>query len=293
MFKNPPKIFAHSSALKNGNFVVEDGIILKDNEQYSLKSRECPHRGYIMHTPGEIVKNVVCKLHGFAWGSDGKPLSKEPYCDHFYKLANHGNLTLGRTGLIFENFNDQDNVEWMEALSKETDLDFVRTIRGESKGSWLWMMEQLTDLLHIRQDGIHPRLSLETPLNEENFNLSMGENYAVQKYTNINGVSGYWIFVYPGFDIEFEPGKLMINRIIPKDKNQEFGFDWEIQLYYAPWVDSIERAEWEKAIEVIYEDMAAIENIKRPFFPLKRMVNDWERQSKHWGEWFLENKIKC
>jgi hypothetical protein len=292
MFNSPPQIYAHSSALKNGNFVIEEGIILKNNNTYTLKSRECPHRGYVMHTPGEIVKNVVCKLHGFAWDSEGKPLSKEPYCDHFYKLATHGELELGKTGLLVKNFNDQEEVEWINELSKQTDLEFSHSVNGESSGSSLWLMEQLTDLLHLRQDGVHPRQSLETPLDSEHMVLSMGENYSVQKYTNVNGTVGFWVFIYPGFGVEFEPGKLLITRVIPKNKNEEFGFRWEMQLYYAPWVDSIERTEWEKAVAVYLEDVDAIENIRRPFFPLKRMVNDWEKQMHHWGEWYTKNLKK-
>lgn len=291
MFASPPEIYAHISALKNGNFVIEDGIILKNENEFTLRSRECPHRGYIMHTSGEIIKNVVCKLHGFAWDSCGKPLPKEPGRDHFYKLAIHGRLEIRKTGLLVENFSDDDS-EWMSALAKETDLEFNRTIRGESPGSRLWMMEQLTDLLHIRQNGIHPRQSLETPLEKEHMELSMGQDYSVQKYKNINGVSGYWVFIYPGFGVEFEPGKLSITRIIPKNKNEEFGYRWEMQLYYAPWVDSLDRGEWEKNIAVYLEDVAAAENIRRPFFPLKRMVSEWEGQMKHWGEWYLKNLKK-
>ena len=292
MFKQSPNIFAHASALKNGSFVVEDGIIFKNDDQYTLKSRECPHRGYVMHAPGDIVKNVVCKLHGFAWDNHGKPLSQEPHCNHFYKLADKGNLELGKTGLLFENFNDANDDEWIKDLGKQTDLEFDKTIRGESAGSCLWIMETLTDLIHIRQNGIHPRQSLETPLSPETFNLSEGDNYVVQQYKNINGNSGYWVFIYPGFGVEFEPGKLLITRITPKHKNKEFEYYWEMQLYYAPGVDSTARAEWEKCIDVFKEDVEAVERIRKPFFPLKRTVNAWENQTKHWGNWYSKNLKK-
>ena len=60
MFNNPPNMYAHISALKNGHFVVEDKIIFNKDGQYSLKGRECPHRGYIMQEPGDVIKTVVC-----------------------------------------------------------------------------------------------------------------------------------------------------------------------------------------------------------------------------------------
>jgi nitrite reductase/ring-hydroxylating ferredoxin subunit len=294
MFNNPPSIYAYKSALNNGHFVVEDEIIFKNDNTYCLKSRECPHRGYLMQETGDVVKNVICKLHGFSWDAEGKPLENtaEPCRNHFYKLHHHGELELGQTGLLFKNFKEDLNVEWQRDLSQETELEFVKTMRGESSGSWLWFMEQLTDLLHIRQNGIHPRQALETPLSEKTMSISVGENYAVQQYTNVNGLPGYWVFVFPGIGLEFEHGKLLISRTIPKDTNIEFGYSWELQFYYAPWVDKNEREEWEKCVEVYMEDIEAVEKIKRPYFPLKKMVNPWEEQMYCWGQWYLKNKIK-
>jgi nitrite reductase/ring-hydroxylating ferredoxin subunit len=291
MFKNPPNIYAHSSALQNGHFVTEDEIIFKKDEKYSIKSRECPHRGYIMQEPGDIVKNVICKLHGFSWDDNGKPLnnSLDPCRNHFYKLHHHGELELGTSGLLFQNFKEDLNWEWIKALSKETDLEFNRTLRGESNGSWLWFQEQLTDVLHLRPNGIHPRQSLETPL--ELVVQGFEEEIVTQTYTLPTGTVGYWVYIFPWIGIEFEPGKLLINRIIPKDINNEFGFNWELQLYYDPQIDKNEREEWEKCIEVYREDLEAIEKIRRPFFPLKRQINDLERQMYQWGQWYLKNKI--
>jgi hypothetical protein len=291
MFKNPPNIYAHVSALKNGHFVTEDEIILKKDEKYSIKSRECPHRGYTMQEPGDVVKNVVCKLHGFAWDDEGKPFeNKNDLCrNHFYRLHHHGNLEIGKSGLLFQNFKEQEQSEWVQVLNKMTDLEFVKTLTGESFGSRFWMMEQLTDILHFRQNGIHPRQTLETPL--ELLEQRLEEGCSIQKNTNVSGVVGYWVFVYPGFGIEFEPGKLLITRIIPKNKKEEFGYIWEMQFYYAPWVDKNEQEEWEKCKDVYIEDVLAVEKIKRPYFPLKKMVNKYEEQMHHWGKWYLNNKI--
>lgn len=287
MFKNYPQIYAHNSALNNGNFVTEDKIVCKDNSVLSLKSRECPHRGYIMHTPGEVVKNIVCKMHGLAWDNNGYPCQEKSQCDHFYKLHHHGEPELGKSGLLFKNFEEPVDSEWVQVLSQQTDLEFNRTIRGSSTGSWLWFMEQLTDVLHLRQGGIHPRQALETPLST--MQLDQGEGHVTQIYTLPSGIKGYWIYIFPGYAVEFEPGKLLINRVIPNNIETEFGFAWELQLYYSASVDAVEREDWEKQIEVFMEDLAAVEKIKRPFFPLKRMMTDLEKLTYYWGDWYSKN----
>ena len=287
MFKNAPNIYAHVSALKNGNFVLYDKIIVKNNQQYDIKSRECPHRGYIMHKPGDQINHVNCKLHNFAWTQEGIPLDNENYCQHFYKLQHNGTANLGQTGLIFENFEEPTEEEWYKILTNTPALSYSHSVLEHSNGSWLWLMEQMTDLLHLRQNGIHPRQSLETPLNSiEN---KFGTNWSIQMYPTCDGEKGFWLFVYPGFNIEYEPGKLMINRVTPDDQNKEYGFTWHMQFYYADNIGQVEKENWEKVIETYKEDVAAIENIKRSFFPLKKIVNAHEAQSKHWSDWYLNN----
>jgi hypothetical protein len=290
MFKKSPNIFSHVSSLNNGNFVLHDKIVIKNGESYDIKSRECPHRGYIMHTPGDVIKNVVCKLHGFAWDQEGKPLSKEPYCKHFYKLHHHGSAKESITGLIVDDFDIPQDAEWVKMLSADKDLVYSHSITESSNGSWLWLMEQMTDLLHVRQNGIHPRQSLETPL--DNMETEFGDGWSLQMYPTCYGSKGFWLFVYPGFNVEYEPGQLIITRVTPNDPNHEYGFTWQMQFYYSPAIDSVAKEAWEKCVEVYREDIKAIENIKRPYFPLKRTVNKWEDQMKHWGEWYIQNKLK-
>lgn len=290
MFKNNPNVLAHVSALRNGNFVLQDKIIVKNENSYEVKNRECPHRGYLMHEPGDMVNHVVCKLHGFAWDQSGRPLEKEPYCSHFYKLHHQGVADVGKTGILFQDFVEPENAEWVKILSEAEGLEYSHGVGGTSNGSRLWLMEQMTDLLHIRQNGVHPRQSLETPL--DNMQTDFGDGWAIQIYPTCYGSKGFWLFVYPGFNIEYEPGRLMITRVTPNDINSEYGFTWHMQFYYSPEIGKVEKEEWEKCVDVYREDIAAIENIKRPFFPLKRTVSKWEDQMKHWGEWYLANKLK-
>lgn len=289
MFKNPPQIYAHISALTNGNLVLHDKIVVKNNNQIDIKNRECPHRGYLMHTPGDVVKNVMCKLHGFAWNNDGSPLSQEPYCDHFYRLSRCGSAKVGESGLIFQNFNEPIDAKWVKILSADKDLVYSHSVIEASTGSWLWLMEQMTDLLHVRQNGVHPRQSLETPLDK--IEIDFGDGWAIQSYPTCYGTTGFWLFIYPGFNVEYEPGQLIITRVTPNDPTQEYGFTWQMQFYYSKDIDSVAKEIWEKCIDVYREDVRSIENIKRPFNPLKTTVSKWENQMIHWGEWYSKNKI--
>jgi nitrite reductase/ring-hydroxylating ferredoxin subunit len=290
MFKNSPNIFAHTSGLKDGNLVLHDTIVIKNDNTYCIKSRECPHRGYLMHEPGHVVKDVTCKLHGFCWDNNGLPLVKEPNANHFYKLHHLGDIEVGKSGILFQNFKEPIEAEWVKLLSAEKELVYSHSVMKSSNGSRLWFMEQMTDLLHVRQNGIHPRQSLETPLSS--MEADYGDGWTIQMYPTCYGNKGFWLFIYPGFNIEYEPGRLIVTRLTPHDPASEYGFTLQIQFYYSSSVDSIDKEAWEKCLEVYDEDIAAIENINRPFFPLKRTVNHWENQVKHWSDWYKENLQK-
>ena len=282
MFANPPLILAHESSCNSGGFVVPDRIIVKENNSYALKARVCPHRGYIMHNIGDIITNQIqCKLHGFCWDKTGNPATEE----HFYKLPHYGTVEKGRSGLLFQNFVEPKDAEWVEILSKEKNLQYTKSYSGKSNGSWLWLMDLDADLLHFRENGVHPRQSLETPL--ETLTITNGDDWCQQI-----SKSGFWLFVFPFTAIEYEPGKLSVNRVVPNDIKNEYGFEWHTQIYYDPSVDSSRREIWEKLINVYLEDIETIENIKPPFYPLKKKINKWEDHTMLWAEWYHKNLIR-
>ena len=150
MFNNPPKIFAHLASLKNSNFVLHEYILNYSNNKVNLFHRYCPHRMYPLHSAGEHVKEITCKFHNFKWSEDGTPLNNP-------KTLNCGTASIGRSGLIFKNFQEPDH-KWVDDLASETELEYSHCYQGESKGSWLWLMEAEVDLLHVYKGGIHPLL---------------------------------------------------------------------------------------------------------------------------------------
>jgi len=276
MFKHPPKILAHRSAVKNGNFVTPDYILGNDSE--SLFNRYCPHRRYPISEVGDVLReSMLCNFHGFEWGLKGVPINND-------KHINCGKMSTGKSGLLFKDFVEPEH-KWVDDLASETSLEYSHVRTGTSKGSWLWMMEIQADLLHIRngEGAIHPGLSAVTDL--EQISMDHGDGWILQTCS-----TGWWLFIYPFTFIEWSKGCLSINYTIPKDKNNEFGFDWITQFYYDPSVTAEKRKEFETLEDVFKEDVVAIEKQKGPWFPITIPYNRLEEHCVHYGKWVMINK---
>lgn len=277
MFKNPPNVLAHTTVLQDGNFVLPDYILNKADE-INLFHRFCPHRMYPMHTPGEHVENVYCKFHGFEWTKDGTPINNN-------KKLTCGKAQVGSSGLIFKNFEEPEH-SWVKDLAKETNLVYSHSFQGESKGSWLWLMDAEADLLHVRDQGIHPFLSKQVKI--EDIIMEQGDGWILQTHPD-----GWWLYVFPFSFVEYgNDGCVMINRVIPNDINSEYGFKWITQFYYRPEVSANTRLIFETAEAVFKEDVETVELQSVDYYPLMNPMNKYEDHCVHWGQWYNQNKIK-
>jgi len=277
MLKKLPKVLAHSAALKQGNFVAPEYILNKGNENVTnLFHRFCPHRMYPLHNAGEIVGDITCKFHNFQWDKNGAPLNNT-------KNLGCGKAYVGRSGLVFKDFVEPDHF-WVDDLASETNLQYSHSLHGTSKGSWLWMMEIQADLLHIWNGGIHPALSAVTNLEE--IDMHEGDGWILQTCS-----TGWWLFVYPFTFVEYSKGCVSVNYTIPKDINNEFGFDWITQFYYDPSITIEKRKDFETLEDVFHEDVQAIEAQKGKYFPLMQAQNRLENHCVHFGKWVTNNKL--
>jgi len=275
MLKKYPKILAHVSSTKQGNFVTPEYIIGKDAQ---LFNRYCPHRRYPIGETGDVVKSMLCNFHGFEWDNNGVPTNNN-------KNLKCGKAEIGRSGLILKDFIEPD-ASWVNDLASEQQLEFSHVRTGTSKGSWLWMMEIQADLLHIRKgaDAVHPNLSEVTDLDDTA--LDQGDGWILQTCS-----SGWWLFIYPFTFIEYSKGCVAINYTTPHDVNNEFGFDWHTQYYFDPSVSEERRKEFEFYIEPVFiEDVQAIEKQKGPWFPITVPYNRLEEHCVHYGKWIKENR---
>jgi len=279
MFKNPPKIFAHMSAVKNGNFVTPEFILNNGDTCINLFRRYCPHRMYPLSKPGEILDAITCNFHGLQWNKNGQPTNND------MKLT-CGSAIIGQSGLVFNNFNEPDH-QWVNDLKNEKHLEFSHIYQGSSNGSWLWMMDIQADLLHIRsgENVVHPWLSSVEELEE--ITMDSGDDWIIQICS-----TGWWLFIYPFTFIEWSKGCLSVNYTIPNDISKEFGFSWITQFYYDPTTTQEKRKIFEKLEDVFLEDVAVIEAQHGPYFPLVQSKNRLEDHCVHWGKWLQKNRIE-
>lgn len=276
MFNNPPKIFAHKAVVDQGNFVLPDYILNKGDNSINLFHRYCPHRMYPLHQTGEHVENIYCKLHAFEWDKNGTPLNNP-------KKIQCGTTITGRSGLVFKNFEEPDH-SWVDDLASETKLIYSHCFQGESKGSWLWLMDIEADLLHIHKEGVHPFLSQQIEV--ETLKMEQGDGWILQHHPN-----GWWLYIFPFTFVEYgRPGCVMVNTVIPDDINTEYGFKWITQFYYDPAVKPNDRMIFETLETVFKEDVATAELQKGDYFPLMKTVSKYEDHCIHFGQWVMKNK---
>lgn len=279
MFKNTPRILAHVSAVDQGNYVLPEDILSKSENQneVNLFHRFCPHRMYPLHESGDLVQEVWCKFHNFKWDAKGTPINNP-------KKLTCGTATVGKSGLVFKDFVEPDN-HWVEDLSKEKNLKYSHCYKGTSKGSWLWLMDAETDLLHVYRGGIHPILSSQIDL--ETVSLEEGDGWVLQNHPD-----GWWLYIFPFTFVEYgREGMLMVNTVYPHDIKSEYGFDWITQIYYDDSVDADKRKIFETLEEVFQEDVEAAEKQKGDYFPLIKSMNRYEDHCVHFGKWVTANKI--
>lgn len=278
MFDRPPKILAHSSVLNQGNYVLHEYIINKGSVGINLFKRYCPHRMYPLHDVGDVVHDIVCNFHNFKWDKNGTPVNND-------KKLNCGTATFGRSGLIFQNFHEP-NHKWVDDIAQEKNLNYSHCMQGRSAGSWLWLMDAEADYLHVGAGHVHPRLS--KIIDSKLAMLDQGDGWILQTHK-----PNWWsLYVYPYTFLEYQPGCLAVNHVVPEDVNSEFNFEWITQYYYDDTVDTDQRKEFETLEDVFKEDVNAIEKQRGKYFPLMNSSSRLEDHCIHFGEWYRKNVRK-
>jgi nitrite reductase/ring-hydroxylating ferredoxin subunit len=277
LFKNPPRVIAHKSAVTDNVFVTKDRLITKDSfSRISVFNRSCPHKFYPIGEEGGAYSTIQCKLHGFEFDQQGKGINNS--C----KLKHSVNYSVGPSGLIYENF-EEPKYWWIFNQIRDEKLTLAETTSGSSTGSWLWNMDMEVDILHVREGGIHPWLA--TQFKKEDIVLSEGDGFVLQTQHD-----GFWLLIYPFTFIEWSKGCLGIKTVRPNNINNEYGFTWSTQLYFSEETPLCKKYDFAKLKEVYQEDVIAIEQITEPY-RLIHTNNPLEKQNVHFGEWVNRNRL--
>jgi phenylpropionate dioxygenase-like ring-hydroxylating dioxygenase large terminal subunit len=264
-----PIIFTHRDTLKNHNYFSTHQHIVDKYFRYAVNI--CPHRGSILREPGNVFDNLSCGLHGWSWDIDGQSL-KEQQSNLIKRSA-----SMGKSGFIFTNFQEPDT-KWVHDLAHE-DLEYSHSFYRNCPGDWRWQMEMHIDLLHVPY--IHPTLNSYVDLSS--IKTEAGTNYIAQYHNH-----GWWLFVYPGYHIEYEPGKLYFSELIPNENGigyQIFGhylFDQKLPLS--------ERNNFCKVNEItLDEDIVAVANIKTEYVKPKATNHPLEKYNMHWFDYYRKH----
>jgi hypothetical protein len=147
-------------------------------------------------------------------------------------------------------------------------------------------MDAEADLLHVYKQGIHPFLAQQ--INLEDIQLDQGDGWILQTHP-----TGWWLYVFPWTFVEYgNPGMVMVNTVVPKDINSEYGFDWITQFYYEDSVSPERRFIFETLETVFKEDVNAAEVQRGNYFPLMKAMNRYEDHCVHYGKWITQKRVR-
>ena len=264
-----PVIFTHKDIFKNKNYFSTYNYILDRNFKYSTNI--CPHRGYALSRPTYAFNDLSCGLHGWSWDLNGK--ASQPNQSNLVQKQ----ATLGKSGFIFKDF-EEPNTPWVHELGAE-DLEYSHSFYRKCPGDWRWQMEMHIDLAHVPY--IHPTLSSYIDITK--IKTEAGENYIAQYHDH-----GWWLFVYPGIHIEYEPGKIYISEMIPNKTG--LGYEMFGHYLFDPLLSESEKNNFCFVNETtLDEDIAAVAKMKIDFVKPKPTTDPLEVYNLHWYDFYKGN----
>ena len=252
--------------------------LVRDSQGISLLSNICRHRQAVMLKGRGNTKNIVCPLHRWTYGLDGKLLG----APHF---PENPCLDLGTTplanwnGLLFAG--KRDVARDFAKLGVMQDLDFSgfvfdRVEIEEYQCNWKTFIEVYLEDYHV--DPFHPGLS--GFVNVGDLRWAFGDRYSVQTCGVKQGLAkpgsaiykkwhdqvlryregkspkhgAIWLTYFPALMVEWYPHVLVVSNIIPRGPEActnviEFYYPEDIALFEREFVEAEKAAYVETALE--------------------------------------------
>lgn len=252
--------------------------LVRGDQGVTLLSNICRHRQAVMLQGRGKSKNIVCPLHRWTYGLDGKLLG----APHF---AHNPCLDLGQTpltnwnGLLFAG--QRDIARDFAKLGVANDLDFSsfmfdRMEIDEYACNWKTFIEVYLEDYHV--EPFHPGLSGFVNVND--LRWEFGDWYSVQTCGVKQGLAkpgstiyqrwheqvmrygegktpahgAIWLTYFPALMVEWYPHVLVVSNIIPRGPEActnvvEFYYPEEIVLFEREFIEAEQAAYHETAIE--------------------------------------------
>ena len=252
--------------------------LVRNNDGVALLGNICRHRQAVMLSGRGHAKNIVCPLHRWTYGLDGKLLGAPHFPENPCLDLPQATLT-NWNGLLFEG--PRNISRDLGALSVTEDLDFSgfmfdRVEIEEYACNWKTFIEVYLEDYHV--EPFHPGLA--GFVNVADLKWEFGAWHSVQTCGVKQGLAkpgsvayrrwheqvlrqdqnvmpahgAIWLTYFPGLMVEWYPHVLVVSNIIPRGPEActnvvEFFYPEEIVLFEREFIEAEQAAYRETAVE--------------------------------------------
>ena len=325
LFDNGPGYVGHELMVPNaGDYHVLDWqdnaqALVRNTNGIELLSNICRHRQAVILKGRGNTKNIICPLHRWTYGLDGKLLGA-PHFDENPCLDLASTPLANWNGLLFAG--RRDVARDLARLGVMKDLDFSgymldRVEIDEYACNWKTFIEVYLEDYHV--EPFHPGLGNFVSCNDLRWEL--GEGYSVQT-VGVNAAlansgspvyrrwqeevlrfrqgeappfGAIWLTLYPNIMIEWYPHVLVVSTLWPKGPQKttnvvEFYYPEEIVLFERDFIAAEQAAYMETCVE---DDEIALRMDAGRRILVDRGVNEvgpyqspMEDGMQHFHEWY-------
>lgn len=204
-------------------------LLVNNGDQFFICNNVCPHQGSLIVS--KCSKNISCQYHGWSWDSQGQPTSAGSTA-----LANNSKLSMvpvySYNGLLFTYPVNLSRFRWIPFRYFRLVEERIDTVNTDATN----IVDVFLDVDHIpvvHQD-VYPGIGISdaADVDWEYFDwgsvqvVSKSGEYSTEFAETLIGadeerIAAFWVTLYPGTMIEWQPGALFVTVCIPNGKNTD------------------------------------------------------------------------
>jgi phenylpropionate dioxygenase-like ring-hydroxylating dioxygenase large terminal subunit len=255
--------------------------LTKTADKYSLVNNVCPHQGSLILT--EPDKEFTCRYHGWSWDAEGKPTGSgtTPVCNNT-KLS-HAPVYI-ENNLLFTEEVDLSilgvDLSYMTLVTKRIDV---------VNSDWRNIVDVFLDVDHIPvvHKNVYDSIGItSTDVTWDYYQwgsiqrVNKTAEYSQEFKFTLKGLpeedlAAWWVTVYPGTMIEWQPGALFVTQCIERDTQTDVlvhkyrdtrysDMNWQLnnEIWETAWKQDKTQSE---AIVIATDKVAHLEEQKQHF----------------------------